>query len=132
MANDRERFEGGCACKAVRYRIEGKPGFSFHCQCRDCQYMSGTGHTSTIIFKADGVQTDGELTWYERRAPSGNSVNSGFCKKCGTGVMNQNSGYPNNLFVLAGTLDDPSVFKPTKVVYRNEGHSWDFVDPEVV
>ena len=130
MADYKPKLNGGCACKAIRYRIEGMSGFSFHCQCRDCQYMSGTGHTSTIIFKADDVKVDGELSWYERQAPSGNSVKSGFCNTCGTGVMNQNSGYPDNLFVLVGTLDDPSLFQPTKIIYRDEGHAWDFLDPE--
>ncbi len=131
MVANQSSVEGGCACKAIRYRISGEPGFSFHCQCRDCQYLSGTGHTSAIIYDRDGIHIDGELNWYEREAPSGNRVRSGFCSNCGTHVINHNSGYPKNAFITVGTLDDPSRFKPTKILYREEGHDWDFVDPEL-
>ena len=44
--------------------------------------------------------------------------------------MNENSGYPDIAFVNAGTLDDPALFAPTKVVHREDGLAWDFVDPE--
>lgn len=122
--------EGGCACRAVRYKIDGAPGFSFHCQCRDCQYLSGTGHASAFIIKRDRLDVTGTLHWYERTAPSGNTVSFGFCPTCGTSVMNENTGYPKNYFVTPGTLDDPSIFSPTTILYREEGHGWDFRDPE--
>ncbi|HVZ30495.1 MAG TPA: GFA family protein, partial [Asticcacaulis sp.] len=43
-------WTGGCACGAVRYEIAGEPVFSNHCQCRDCQRKSGTGHGSYLTF----------------------------------------------------------------------------------
>ena len=123
-------YRGGCACGAVRYELHGNMGFSFHCQCRSCQYLSGTGHASAFICKKEALNGSGDLTWYERPAPSGNVVKSGFCPVCGTHVFNQNSGHLENVFITASTLDDPSVFRASKVLYRDEGHDWDFVDPE--
>ena len=43
-------FTGGCACAAIRYEISGEPVFTNHCQCRDCQRRSGTGHGSYLTF----------------------------------------------------------------------------------
>lgn len=128
MAN--ASIKGGCACRAVRYVLSGPMGFSFHCQCRDCQYLSGTGHASAFICKAEKFQFDGDLTWFKRTAPNGNIVTSGFCPTCGTPVVNRTTGYADNLFIAAATLDDPSQFKPTKVVHREDGLHWDLVDPE--
>jgi hypothetical protein len=31
--------------------------------------------------------------------------------------------------ISAGSLDDPSVFRPGFVVYTSRGHAWDRVDP---
>ncbi len=36
-------FEGGCYCKAVRYRADGDPILKAQCHCRECQYITG-GH----------------------------------------------------------------------------------------
>ncbi|MEP1209384.1 MAG: GFA family protein [Rhizobiaceae bacterium] len=125
-----ETLTGGCACRSIRYVLSGAPGFSFHCQCRSCQYLSGTGHASAFICRSDDLGLSGKLTWYDRPAPSGNTVKSGFCPTCGTHVLNENTGFADNFFLTAATLDDPSQFNPTKVLYRDEGHHWDLVDPE--
>ena len=52
-------FTGGCACGAIRYSILGEPLFSNHCQCRDCQRESGSGHGSYMTFARAGVTRDG-------------------------------------------------------------------------
>ena len=36
---------------------------------------------------------------------------------------------PDMTTITAGSLDDPSVFKPQFVVYTSRGHAWDRVDP---
>jgi hypothetical protein len=45
-------YTGGCACGAVRYATPHAPMFQNHCQCRDCQRRSGTGHGSWLTFPA--------------------------------------------------------------------------------
>ena len=39
--------------------------------------------------------------------------------------MNINSGYPDSRYFHAATLDDPSTFKPTTVVFREFAQPWD-------
>jgi hypothetical protein len=43
-------YTGGCSCGAIRYAIPSEPVFMNHCQCRDCQRNSGTGHGSYLTF----------------------------------------------------------------------------------
>jgi hypothetical protein len=44
-------------------------------------------------------------------------------------VIGRTSGMPHMTTISAGSLDDPSVFKPAFVVYTSRGHAWDLVDP---
>ena len=38
---------------------------------------------------------------------------------------------PGVTTITAGSLADPSVFRPQFVVYTSRGHAWDHVDPAV-
>ena len=129
MSNQKP-LTGGCACRQIRYAVNGKMGFSFHCQCRDCQYLSGTGHASAFICARVDVTLEGAPNRYNRTAPSGNTVESAFCGDCGSPVFNLNSGFEDKIFIHAGTLDEPVHFSPTTVVHREDGLPWDLIDPE--
>lgn len=37
----REIADGGCACGAIRYRVEGRPLVSSVCHCRTCRKTAG-------------------------------------------------------------------------------------------
>ena len=52
-------------------------------------------------------------------------MSRGFCPHCGSPIMNINSGYPDSRYFHAATLDDPSTFKPTTVVFRELAQPWD-------
>ena len=54
-----QAYTGGCACGAIRYEIAAEPIFENHCQCRDCQRKSGTGHGSYLTFPRGGVKHSG-------------------------------------------------------------------------
>ena len=58
-------YTGGCACGAIRYETTSEPIFENHCQCRDCQKRSGTGHGSYLTFpqRADVTITGEANTW---------------------------------------------------------------------
>ena len=124
-------LRGGCMCRAIRYEVTGEPLFGGHCQCRDCQHESGGGHTSFMAFPAKDVRLEGTPRYYESKADSGNTIRRGFCPVCGCSVVGATSGLPDVTMVSAGSLDDPSVFKPEFVVYTSRGHAWDLVDPAV-
>jgi hypothetical protein len=120
---------GGCRCGGIRYEIAAEPMFAGQCQCLDCQHESGGGHTSFIAFPADAVKLTGTPRFYEVKAESGSLVRRGFCPTCGSPVVGATSGLPDVTTVSAGSLEDPSIFKPQFVCYTIRGHAWDLVDP---
>lgn len=122
-------YTGGCGCGAIRYEIATEPVMAGHCQCRDCQRDSGTGHASHMAFPRAAVHLSGRATLWDKAADSGNVVNRAFCPICGSPVCSTNNGMPELLFVRAASLDDPRRFKPQMVVWANSGFAWDHIDP---
>jgi hypothetical protein len=120
-------LEGGCHCGAVRYEIACEPGFSFFCQCRDCQRFSGSGHMANIVFPATAVSLTGKTATYRYAGGSGNPVLSVFCPACGAPVYGHPEGAEIRI-VRASSLDDPGLFAPTKVVYSDSAQPWDALD----
>jgi hypothetical protein len=124
-----EAYTGGCACGAIRYEISGEPLFSNHCQCRDCQYMSGTAHGSYLTFARSGVKHSGHAKLWDMVADSGDVKTRAFCPTCGSPVYLTFSAMPNNFAIHAASLDDPARFRPHAVTYAVRAHDWDSLDP---
>lgn len=125
-------LNGGCACGAVRYSITTEPGFSFHCQCRQCQRSSGTGHTSLFIVAKGSVTLNGEVKFYDQLADDGATVSRGFCPHCGSPIIGKTSGHADKFLFTAASLDDPTSFKPQQVMYHECAQPWDTVDPALL
>ncbi|TIS66484.1 GFA family protein [Mesorhizobium sp.] len=119
-------YTGGCACGAVRYEAKAAPIFENHCQCRDCQKRSGTGHGSYLTFasRAD-VAITGTTTDWRIAADNGNVKIHSFCSVCGTPVYLTYIAMPDPITVHAASLDDPSRFNPTVVTYGSRALPWD-------
>lgn len=120
---------GGCACGALRYSITAEPGFAFHCQCRQCQRASGTGHASLFVVPKATVAVEGEVKFFAQTADDGATISRGFCPNCGSPVLGKSTGYPDILIVTAASLDEPALFEPQKVVFSASKQRWDYVDP---
>lgn len=126
-----EAYTGGCTCGAIRYEISGEPMFQNHCQCRDCQLRSGTGHGSYLAFPRAAVNLQGEGKHWDIVADSGKMKTHSFCPTCGSPVYLTVAAVPDAFIVHAGSLDDPSRFKPQAVTYTVRGYAWDHLDPAV-
>lgn len=124
-----EAYTGGCACGAIRYEIAGEPLASNHCQCRDCQRKSGTGHGSYMTFTRAGVKLTGEPKHWDIIADNGNVKTRAFCPTCGSPVYMTFAATPDVFTIHAASLDDPRRFKPQIVTYAVRGHAWDALDP---
>lgn len=125
---NRDVFEGGCLCGAVRYVCDGEPVMAGHCHCLDCRRSSGTGHASHMAVPAPSVRITGEVARYVSPADSGALVTRAFCPTCGSPVFSTNAGQEGLIFLRASSLDDPEVFEPQMVVYASRAASWDHMD----
>lgn len=119
------RLSGGCACGAVRYTSSADAKFAFHCQCRDCQFMTGSGHATQFAIDRGDIAFEGELTWWDRKNAAGSTISKGFCGTCGCPVYGVTSRFPDNLMVMVGTLDDPSAVTPGRIFFAEEAQPWD-------
>lgn len=121
-------YTGGCACGAIRYSIAGEPLFANHCQCRDCQRESGTGHGSYATFPRAGVTVTGEAKKWDMVGDSGNVKTRAFCPKCGLAVYMTFAAMPDIFTIRAASLDEPARYKPQAVTYAVRAYDWDHLD----
>ena len=107
-------FTGRCQCGAITYRFGQAPDFVANCYCRDCQRASG-GVMATYFSVAleDFELLSGTPKTYPYVADSGNTLERAFCPDCGARLFNVAlSGFPGQMFVMLGSLDDPERIKP--------------------
>jgi hypothetical protein len=99
-----EGYSGGCACGAIRYEISAEPVVMNHCQCRDCQRKSGTGHGSYLTFPRTGVKLKGQAKHWDIVGDSGNVKTRAFCSICGSPVYLTFAAMPDLFAVRAWTI----------------------------
>jgi hypothetical protein len=121
-----ERHEGGCACGAVRYRMEGPPLVVHACHCSQCQTLSGTAFALNAVIEADRVSLlAGEPEPVPVTGASGKPQTILRCPQCKVALW---SHYPQAgeriAFVRAGTLDDPAAAPPDIHIYTSTKLPW--------
>jgi hypothetical protein len=118
-------YTGGCACCAIRYEVAAEPLWADHCQCRDCQRMTGGGHASMTAFPEAALRLTGTPRSHSVTADSRQTASRGFCPTCGPFLLWRSSGMPGTVEIAADSLDDPSLFTPQLVVYTHSAQAWD-------
>jgi len=125
-------FFGGCACGAIRYECEGEPLFSLNCHCRDCQRETGSAFAPILaVLRATFTLTQGSPTYFELTADSGQTTKRAFCSDCGSRLFGEPSSRPDIVTIRAGSLDDPSAFRPNQDIFTASAQPWDHMNPEL-
>lgn len=113
--------EGGCLCRAVRYRVRGEPLASGTCQCRTCRKASAAAIVPWIHLKSQNFTfTAGQPVEFN----SSPSVTRTFCGRCGTPLTYWKTSYGETMDVTTCSLDDPEVFPPVGHVWTNHKLGW--------
>ena len=131
MSDPHLPITGGCLCKAVRYSVSAPPLLVRQCWCRDCQFWASGSATVNIVFATDAVSLTGGLTHFVSIADSGNRMVRGFCPSCGTPVTSAAEARPGLIILRAGTLDDPSLAKPSLSIWTESAPLWAHHDPHL-
>jgi hypothetical protein len=125
-------LSGGCACGAIRYECTTAPMLSVLCHCRDCQRSTGSAYAAELGVLESGFSfVKGTPRYHLVTGDSGNTVRRGFCPDCGSPLVADSSGRPGFLAIQAGSLDDPTLFRPTHHVYASSAPPWDQIGPEM-
>ncbi len=122
---------GGCMCGAVRYEVSGPLEFHFICQCRDCQQLSGSAYFPLINVARESIKIVGPNTRYEYTNEDGEGRLQVFCSNCGSNIHG-GATEGDSYCLRASSLDDPSLFIPTKVSYNEESQHWDCMSQELL
>lgn len=128
----RSTVTGGCACGAVRYECSAEPVFMGNCHCRDCQKTTGGPYVAAIRVPKTALKIIGAVKYHELTGDSGKRVSRGFCPVCGSRLFSAIEARPEVVAILAGSLDDPSIYKPTVDIYTSSAQLWDHMDPQTL
>lgn len=116
-------LEGGCACGAVRYRLEEKPYDTGWCHCRVCQHVSGSGGMVFTTVHLDRYRILAGEQQIGHFASTSFGTRS-FCRSCGSPLTIHVRHQAEEIDIAAGTLDDPEEIAPAFHLYTAEAPSW--------
>ena len=129
MTNEAKRTTGGCLCGALRYEAIGEPIGSGHCYCVDCRRASGSGFIPFMGFAASAVRFTGAAASFATKSARGGDAVRNSCPVCSSLVFGGEPGKDDALTVYAGTLDDPSQFRPRIAIFAGSRPPWAVIPP---
>lgn len=121
---DTNTYAGGCLCGAVRYEARARPLSQGYCFCRDCRKASGSGFIPFLLFPAASVRFTGKTMRSFAKAARGGEAVRNHCAVCGGLVFGGIVGESRQHTIYAGSLDEPSLFRPTIAIFTRDKPEW--------
>jgi len=118
--------DGGCDCRAVRYRLQSAPMFVHCCHCRWCQRESGAAFALNALIEADRVMlTAGAPVIVHTPSASGKGQAIARCPDCQIALWSHYAGAGTSIrFVRVGTLDEPDRLAPNIHIFTASKQPW--------
>ena len=117
------KLEGGCACGAVRYRLESAPLIVHACHCGNCQRQTGAWHAVNALIESSRVTLlSGEVVAKDVETPSGAGQTIMRCSCCQVAVWSNYHSFSQGhgdivRFIRVGTLDEPWRLPPNVHIF---------------
>ncbi len=129
--NSVDPLDGGCTCRAVRYRMSSNPMWVNCCHCTWCQRETGSAFALNALIEADRVQlTQGEVEMINTPSNSGKGQKIARCPTCKVAVWSNYAGAGDAMrFVRVGTLDDPGRLPPDIHIFTSSKQPWVVLGP---
>lgn len=119
-------LEGGCTCRAVRYRLTDAPIVVHCCHCTWCQRESGASFALNAVIEMDRVDLLGSVP--ERivtPSASGRGQPVLRCPTCKVAVWSHYGAAGDKAaFIRVGTLDDPGACPPDVHIFTESKQGW--------
>jgi len=120
-----ETFDGGCDCRAVRYRLHARPMFVHCCHCRWCQRETGTAFALNALIETDRVESlAGPVDVVDTPSNSGQGQRIVRCPTCRIAVWSHYGGNSQLSFIRVGSLDDPDALPPDIHIFTASKQPW--------
>ena len=126
-------FDGGCACREVRYRMTSGPLFVHCCHCRWCQRESGAAFAVNAMIETSRVELlTGEPEIVHTPSNSGRGQDIARCPTCRVALWSHYAGAGNRVaFIRVGTLDEPDRLPPDIHIFTASKQPWVVLAPHV-
>jgi hypothetical protein len=115
---------GSCLCGALRYTASAEPIYAGYCFCEDCRKASGSGFIAFMGFAASALSFTGDAVTHTLVQSDGRKSERNFCPRCGGLVYGGARGQVEQHTIYAGSLDDPTRFKPTMAIFNSRRPAW--------
>lgn len=116
---------GSCQCGNVKYEVIDKPLATVACHCSDCQKLSTSAFSVSMILHRSGFKIlSGNMKSWERPTESGGVAVCWFCPDCGNRIFHENPEMPDIVRLKPGTLEDTSVLEPQAHVWTCRQQPW--------
>ena len=124
-------LEGGCTCRAVRYRMTSRPLFVHCCHCRWCQRETGASFALNAMIEADRVVLlSGAPETVNTPSNSGKGQKIVRCPTCRIALWSNYAGAGDAVrFVRVGTLDEPDRLPPDIHIFTASKQPWVVLPP---
>jgi len=121
-----QTYEGGCACRKVRFRMNANPIIVHACHCTWCQRETGTAFAHNALVETAEVELlAGQVLMTTLPSHSGKGQKVARCPNCRVAVWGHYASAGEAMaFVRVGTLDDPSPFPPDIHVFTSTKAAW--------
>ena len=126
-----ESFDGGCTCRAVRYRVQSEPLIVHCCHCRWCQRETGASFALNALIEADRVTVlEGAPDVVDTPSASGIGQRISRCPRCRIALWSNYGGSGDKVrFVRVGTLDEPDRLPPDIHIFTASKQPWVVLPP---
>ena len=127
------KLDGGCTCRAVRYRLASAPLFVHCCHCRWCQRESGASFALNAMIESDRVVLlDGTPEVVLTPSNSGKGQKIARCPQCRIALWSNYGGAGDVVrFVRVGTLDKPDRLPPDIHIFTASKQPWVVLPPGI-
>nr|HEX4316307.1 GFA family protein [Kofleriaceae bacterium] len=124
-------LDGGCTCRAIRYRLTTEPMFVHCCHCRWCQRESGASFALNAMIETARVELlAGATDAVHTPSLSGAGQTVHRCASCRVAVWSHYAGAgPRVAFVRVGTLDTPDALPPDIHIFTQSKQPWVVLPP---
>ena len=125
-------LDGGCTCRAVRYRMTSRPLIVHCCHCRWCQRETGASFALNAVIESDRVLVlNGAPLLVNTPSNSGKGQRIARCPHCQIAVWSHYAGAGDAMrFVRVGTLDDPDRLPPDIHIFTSSKQPWVVLPPQ--
>jgi hypothetical protein len=126
MGDESFVLEGGCTCRAIRYRLTSKPMFVHCCHCRWCQRETGASFALNALIESDRVVLlQGTPQIVDTPSNSGKGQKIARCPTCFVALWSNYGGGGDRVrFIRVGTLDEPDRVPPDIHIFTMSKQPW--------